>query len=170
MGLKETDNEEDDLKKILKLSKETMGCKIKKTDIKNIHRLGKKSNEKPRDVIIQFADHSTRKKFYENRKKTSPHKDTARNIYINDHLTNYRKGLYFATRKLLKSNKLYAAWTQHGNVLVRKTEKGTIKEIQSHEGLAEFMDKVRLSGTSDDDFTSGITEEDLISHLSDYSY
>ncbi len=172
VGLKETENEEQDLKKILKISRETMGCKIKKTDIKNIHRLGKKSSDKPRDLIIKFADHSTRKRFYENRKKTSPHKDTARNIYINDHLTNYRKGLFFSTRKLLKSKKLYAAWTQNGNVLIRKTEKGTIKEIQSHEALAEYMDKFGLPGTSSDDSISGtgITDKDSISCLSDYSY
>ncbi len=172
VGLKETENEEEDLKKILKISRETMGCKIKKADVKNIHRLGKKSNDKPRDVIIKFADHSTRKKFYENRKKISPHKDTTRNIYINDHLTNYRKGLFFSTRKLLKSKKLYAAWTQNGNVLIRKTENGAIKEIQSHEALAEYMDKFGLPRISSDDCTSGtgITDEDFISHLSDYSY
>ncbi len=154
VGLKETENEQEDLKKILKISRETMGCKIKKADIENIQRLGKKSHDKTRDVIIKFADHSVRKKFYENRKKTSPHKDTTRNIYINDHLTNYRKGLFFSTRKLLKSKKLYAAWTQNGNVLIRKTEKGAIKEIQSHEALAEYMDKFGLSRTSSDDCTS----------------
>ncbi len=172
VGLKETENEQEDLKKILKISRETMGCKIKKADIKDIHRLGKKSSDKPRDAIIKFDSHSVRKKFYENRKKTSPHKDTARNIYINDHLTNYRKGLFFSTRKLLKSKKLYAAWTQNGNVLIRKTENGAIKEIQSHEALAEYMDKFGLSRTSSDDCTTGtgITDEDLMSHLSDYSY
>ena len=117
-------------------------------------------------------EYYTGQKFYENRKKTAPHKETSRNIYINDHLTNYHKGLFFSSRKLLKSKKLYAAWTQNGNVLVRKTENGTIKEIRSHEALAEYMDKFRLPATSDDDFNSGPgdSEEDLISHLSDYSY
>ena len=172
VGLKETNNEEEDLKKIVKVSRETMGCKIKKSDIKTIHRLGKNSSEKSRDVIVQFAERSTRQKFYENRKKTAPHKETSRNIYINDHLTNYHKGLFFSSRKLLKSKKLYAAWTQNGNVLIRKTDNGTIKEIRSHEALAEYMDKYRLPGSSDEDFNSGtgISEEDLISHFSDYSY
>ena len=173
VGLKEANNEEEDLKKILKVSRETMGCKIKKSDIKTIHRLGKKSSDKSRDVIVQFAELSTRQKFYQNRKKTAPHKETSRNIYINDRLTNYRKGLFFSSRKLLKSKKLYAAWTQNGNVLIRKTENGIIKEVRSHEALAEYMDKFRLtlSGTSDDSNSgTGISEEDLISHLSDYSY
>ncbi len=172
VGLKETNGDEEDLKRILKISRETMGCKIKKSDIKTIHRLGKKSSDKSRDVIVKFTEHSTRQKFYENRKKTAPHKEASRNIYINDRLTNYRKGLFFSSRKLLKSKKLYAAWTQNGNVLIHKTENGTIKEIQSHEALAEFMDKFRLPGTSDEDLNSGtgISEEDLISNFSDYSY
>ncbi len=33
VGLKETENKQEDLKKILKIARETMGCKIKKDNI-----------------------------------------------------------------------------------------------------------------------------------------
>ncbi len=56
VGLPESNNDEEDLKKILKLSKDKMGIKLKGADIEGYHRLGKKAQKKTRDVIITFKE------------------------------------------------------------------------------------------------------------------
>ncbi len=109
--------------------------KLKKQDLSEVYRLGKKIEGKKRDIVVNFAEKKTRDNFYLMRKTTTPHKDPQKNIYINDQLTNFRKGLFYQARKLLKSHKLYAAWTQNGNVLVRKSEGSSVVQILKYEDL-----------------------------------
>ncbi len=107
---------------------------------------------------------------------TSPHKDPQKNIYINDQLTNFRKGLFYQARKLLKSHKLHAAWTQNGNVLIRKSEGGSVVQIMKYEDLRSLQDKDYgdnlMSTDSSLNVSSNLTltNEEMLSSVSDYSY
>ena len=93
----------------------------------------------------------SRHQFYQNRKKTAPHKDPAKNIYVNDLLTTYyRKGRFYAA----KSHKICAAWSQQGNV--------------SYDDLLPFQDKSYRSSYIHSE--SDMTSDEEISHWSDYSY
>ncbi len=107
VGLPESDQEADDMKKVVQLAKVKMGLNIE-TDIDTVHRLGKKTNHKSRDLIIKFKTKAARQEFYQNRKKTCPSKYPQENIYINDQITDYRKGLFLvgwqATQKLNFNN------------------------------------------------------------------
>ena len=47
-------NDEDDLKQVLKMTKDKLGIKIKASDIGTISRLGKKKSGKPRNLNIAF--------------------------------------------------------------------------------------------------------------------
>ena len=170
VGLPESDSDDGDLKKILKLSKDKMGLKLKTTDIEGIHRLGKKSDNKSRDVIISFKERKARKAFYEQRKKTSQSKEVSRNIYVNDHLTDFRKGLFYRARQLVKHKRLYMAWTQSGNVLVRKEENGKITQVRKYEDLNSMIDEPQLSYYQSSEGLPSSNQEDIISHLSDYDY
>ncbi len=87
VGLAETKSEKDDLKSMLKLSKEKMGIKLKAADVKSIHRLGKKTQNRNRDIIVSFDDTTVRDAFYQKRKSLSVNKDPSKNIYVNDRLT-----------------------------------------------------------------------------------
>ena len=108
-------------------------------------------------MVIKFTDKKSRDQFHQNRKKTAPHKDPAKDIYVNDLLTTCRKGLFYAARKLYKSHKICAAWTQQGNVLVRKADgEQAMLEVKCHDDLHHSE--------------SDVTNEDVISHLSDYSF
>ncbi len=42
------------------------------------------------------------------------------------------------TRQLVKRDKVFASWTQQGNVLIRKMEGDQPEQIHSHEQLAEM--------------------------------
>ena len=86
------------------------------------------------------------------------------NIYINEHLTDHRKNVFFSTRKLFKKKNIFATWSQKGNILVRKTEDDRPVEIRSHQDLLQF------NPLYDEERSASLTRQDLQSHLSDYSY
>ncbi len=173
VGIKESDTDEEDLTTFLKMAKSKMGQKLKKSDVEHIHRLGKKSEKKSRDVIVKFKEKSVRDTFYQNRKKLIIMNDTRNSVYINDHLTHYRKGLLYSARQLCKAKKVTAAWSQQGNVLIRKSENEAIKQIKSYEDLEEFNNGAYKYSRSDEetvDSACTVSDEEVISHLSDYSY
>ena len=166
-GLSESREDKDDLKNVLKLAKDKLGTKLKSSDIKSVHCLGKKSQNNCRDLIVSFSDLSLRETFYQKRKNVAADKDPKKNIYVNDRITNHRKSLFYSARKLCKAKKVFAAWTQKGNVLIRKSENGAVIEIKNYKNLRNIDpdSDPRLSKTS-----VSTPNEDMMSHLSDYDY
>ncbi len=149
------ENNEEELEKIVRIAKEKMNITIKDTAIEKLHRLGKRKANKPRDVVVRFRSCNVRNKFYQNRKKTVNHSDPQNSIYVNDHLTEYRRNVFYATRQLVKNNTIFAAWTQQGNILIRKKDGDQPEQIHSHEQLAEMKLIEEISGTleeEEDDF------------------
>ncbi len=175
VGLPESSKQEEDVKKIVKVAHDKLGMKLKKHDLLEVYRLGKKTEGKTRDVVVKFEEKKARDQFYQNRKKAAPHKDPSKNIYVNDQLTNLRKGLFYQARKLLKSHKIHAAWTQNGNVLVRKLEGDPVIQILKYEDFRALQDKDygdnQISVESSVDVSNmTMTNEDMLSQISDYSY
>ncbi len=139
VGLPETNDEKEDVKQLTKLTKDKLGVKIKSADIMNMHRLGKKkSDEKARNVIIEFKDKQTRETIYQQRKKLIKNRNAAGSIYLNDSLTVHRQQLLFAARKLVKSRKLFAAWSQQGNILIKEEEHSKIIQIRDNSDLMKI--------------------------------
>ncbi len=171
VGLSESDEDGDDLNKMVKIAEQKMGLKIKE-DIEEIHRLGRKTNGKTRDLIIRFKTKASREVFYQNRKKTSPSKHPINNIYINDRITRYRKGLFYEARKLYKNKQVVAAWTQHGNVLIRKSENDRPIEITCYENLQEIVPMASTEEIEEhiprNNSDISLGSESLKSHISDY--
>ncbi len=118
---------------------------------------------------MSFNDTTVRDAFYQKRKSLSINKDPSENIYVNDRLTSHRKGLFFSTRKLYKAKKLFATWTQKGNVLVRKSEESAVVQIQSYRDLDEFM-RTSPTASEDDSRLSSGTCAEILSHHSDYYF
>ncbi len=133
------DNVENELKSVVKLVHEKMNINLKPSDIENIHRMGKRKSDKTRDLVIRFKKTTMRNKIYSNRKKTATHSDPKKNIYVNDKLTEYRRDILYAARQLVKHKKILAAWSQQGNILIRKTDQDDVVQITCHEQLAEMF-------------------------------
>ncbi len=162
VGLPES---EDDTKALVKLSKNKLGVKLKMSDIGQVTRLGKQQKtEKPRNVVVEFKSESTRNEIYKERKKLITCKDPRRNIYLNDKLTDHRQNMLYSARKLVKSRKIFAAWSQAGNVLVRKSENAKITQVHNHNDLRNIVHEEAVSNRTDDSASSTLT------HLSDYSF
>ncbi len=153
VGLPESDEENNDKDKIVKIARDKFGMHLKITDIEETYRMGRKSDNrvKGRDLIVKFKKKTTRNEFYENRKKTMSNEDQNQNIYVNDHLTKHRQHLLYISRKLYKAKKVQAAWSQGGNILIRKIENGPVVQIHSHDDLAEIQQEEREEEHTDTD-------------------
>ncbi len=127
---------------------------------------------------LKFKDKSLRDKVFERRKKSITDSNPKNNVYINDKLTQHRQSLLYAARNLVKSKKLFAAWAQHGNVLVRKKEDSKIVEVKDHSDLSNIKEDIEPEQTevnsekSDQSSNSGPSSDcqSIVTHLSNYSY
>ena len=162
VGLPDTQcDEEEEKQKVIKFARDTLELNLKPTDIVRLQRLGKCSDAKPtRNLIVRFRKNSTRTDFYQHRKKTFVNPDPKANVYINDRVTDHRSNLLYAARRLAKSNRIHSAWTQLGNVLIRKTEADKPIEIRSHHDLAEFRDFELTEDISDVEEETSDEDED----------
>ena len=125
-----------------------------------------------RDLVIKFKSKEIRDTFYKNRKLTAPCKNPEENIYINDRITDYRKSLFYEARKLYKTKRVIAAWTQFGNILIRETADDKPKQISSYADLEEFYINTKENNEDEKYVTepgNAISDtESLKSHLSNY--
>ncbi len=165
VGLPESDENQCDTKKFMKLCKDKLGVKIKASDIEETTRLGRKKNDgKARHLLVKLKTQDIKDKVQKDRSKLVTHAAGASNIYLNDRLTKYRQNLLFAARKLVKDKKLFSAWSQRGNVLVRKTDKSKILQVHDHNELMEIKLSFQNTKNPSEDSVS------MISHLSDYDF
>ena len=162
VGLPEDHDGESDLDTIQQLARKELHFNLNRSDVRDIYRVGKKSNKKKhRDVIIKFKQKTVRDQFYQNRKNIVQ-KEGEDQIYINDHLTENRANIFFAARKLVKGKKIHSAWSQRGNILIRKSEGEQPKQIRSHKELTVFgymADEIEEYSTLDTDLDSDEEED-----------
>ena len=85
-------------------------------------------------------------------------------------LTQHRQELLYAARQLVKQKSLFAAWSQAGNILVRKTEDSSILQVRDHSDLTIL--KTGETEHVEDEDSSRQPEETSseMTHLSGYSY
>ena len=121
-------------------------------------------NGRSRTTLVEFTNESTQNLVYKERKKLITSTDPKSNIYMNDRLTEHRQNVLYAARKLVKAGKIFAAWSQSGNILIRKTENSKIIQVDDHDNLRKIIDDQLLASTEERSYS------ETISHLSDYSY
>ena len=132
VGFPENKSETEDMKHLTKVFKEKAGVKIKQFDIVEMKRLGRKNEQKTRNIILKLKYKETRQKIYNERKKLVINGNPKKSVYLNDSLTQHRQELLYAARQLVKQKRLFAAWSQAGNILVRKTEDSNIIQVHDH--------------------------------------
>ena len=67
----------------------------------------------------------------------------------------------------MKSRKIFAAWSQNGNVLIRKTESSKILQVADH---GDLMKTKEGDTGSDKPSTRSVDDRTIVSHLSDYDF
>lgn len=111
---------------ITNLVNATLKVKCTITDISNVYRVGKLSNEKSRTILVEFISYLKRIEIINARKLL---KNTG--IFINEDLTERRyKLLQLAKKKYGVRN----AWTRGGHLYVNQND--TVKRIQNEEDIS----------------------------------
>ncbi len=170
VGLAESKDKADDIKQLAKVLKDKAGVKIKSGDVIEMKRLGKRNDVKNRNVIVSFKDKETRQKIFRERKKLITEGNPSKSVYLNDSLTQHRQQLLYAARRLVKARKLYAAWSQEGNILVRKLETSKITQVFDNDDLMVIkMDETQSDQDDETKDLSGEISSD-VSHLRNYSF
>ncbi len=169
VGLPEVNDDTDDVKQFVKLTKDKLGVKIKPTEV-TMYRLGKRKSDKARNAIIRFKEKQTRENVYNKRKNLIKPGNQTSSIYLNDSLTPHRQQLLFAARKMVKAHRLFAAWSQQGNILIRKDERSKVIQVKDNLDLRQL--KIETQRNDEDKKSSGMPSRDtsIVSHLSDYEY
>ncbi len=169
VGLEESNDEKDDIKQLVKVVNKKTGVKIKSSDITELNRMGKKNINKARNIIVKLKDKPLREKLYEERKKLITPGNPAKSVYINDCLTKHRQQLLYTARQLVKRKKLFAAWSQHGNILVRKEEDSEIIHIKDNGDLM-VLKAVEAEHDEVQRTSQSVESDSVVSHLSDYDF
>ncbi len=114
--------------------------KFNKDNIDVVYRSGKKKTQRHRDIIVQFKIKTIKDRLQQLRKKLTDGVTPAEKIYLNDDLTDFRKKLLYDARQLAKREKLKAAWSQEGNIMILKNANQKPVAIFSHEDLRKLVD------------------------------
>ncbi len=128
LGLDETEAE-DVTRTVINFAKEQMKIPISPTEI-NATRMGpiRPLSEKPRDILVHFQDQTLRNTTYQKRKML---RNQTKQVFINEHLTARRSYLFYKARQMRKQHKLFGAWTQAGNILVKINMDSTPREVNN---------------------------------------
>ena len=103
---------------VLKLAAD-IDADVELPEIDRSHRLGvpTKARSKPRNIIVKFAKYRSRQTFY--KKRTLLKQKGHNGVFVNEDLTNFRNGLLYNARRLVKVDLVKGAWSSDGNILVK---------------------------------------------------
>lgn len=101
---------------VIAFCKDSLGIELSSADISIAHRLKAGQKDEFRPVIVRFTSRKMRNTVYGAKKQL---KNRSGKVYISEHLTKTASDLFFDARKLLREKKIFAAWTQNGQVFAR---------------------------------------------------
>jgi polyhydroxyalkanoate synthesis regulator phasin len=136
------------------------GISIDRSDISIAHRLPNTGGGR-RKIIAKFMGIGTRNRVFravrsgrttvtdlnrELQKMKIPQLDITegrQNIFINESLTRYNRGIFIRTLSLKKKLKLFSAWTDDGKTKMRVTGDGPIIVFRSEEEVNDFETELK---------------------------
>lgn len=114
---------EETTEKVVQFLNDKMSTNIHQRDIDIAHRLGKKTINKPRPVIVKFL--SRHHKFQSFKDKKTKLRGTG--IYISEDLTRLNQRVFTAARK---NTDVESCWTRNGQIVVKWKASQKIEQIE----------------------------------------
>lgn len=126
----------------------SLGMTINEDMVDTCHRLGQKTPDKVRGVIVKFTRRIVKEEMLRKRriKRNLNTKDigftnqSAEVIYMNESLTPIRRKIFNAARALKKEKGYQFLWVRNGKVLMRMNEGAKVISITSLEQIATLRD------------------------------
>ena len=98
----------------------SMGIKVNNNTIHVLHRIGKSSPSRPRNVIVRFTDRKTAFTVLKKKKKLNDGK--FKRYYVTENLCPYNKLIFNKLYARKKNNEIHSLWSFNGNVFVKVRE------------------------------------------------
>ena len=130
-GVTETDGERVGEKVIEKI-KEEIDADIDAKEIDVVHRVGKKSQDKTRGILVKFVSHKTKEKIM--RKKKS-----AKNIRISEDLASGTRVMLNKIHTEKQNVNIEKAWTIDGRIKYKFRDSDAILEIRSSDDFKKLI-------------------------------
>ena len=129
----------------------TVNITVTGKDIHAVHRIGKKSNNRPRNVIVRFVNRKTAFTLLKNKKKLN--NTPFKNYFVIENLCPYNKRIFNALYKRKKNKEIHSLWSYNGNVFVKVRESDDRAQVQHLDEIEELF-----SDENDDDSSEDETE------------
>ena len=108
----------------------SIGVKVTSYNIVAVHRLGKPSKNRPRNVVCRFLNRKHAFATLKNKRKLKNSKGNYRNIYIIENLCPFNKRIFNALYKKKKEGLIDSVWTYNGLVYCTLVEDGETHHIE----------------------------------------
>ena len=125
------DNLEEKVQQIFK----EIGVTVKSEDIEACHRLNTRNKDGNKNVIVRFVNRKLVEKIISVRKESANINNNVvgfpenTEIFINENLCPYYRGIFGKCRKLKKNNKMKYLWTVIGEIRVRRDDTSTAIKV-----------------------------------------
>ncbi len=133
-GLEE-EEDEDVQGKVIDVAKQ-LKAKLDPKDIIDARRMGPGKIGKTRDILVKFASRCKRDIMYKNRKMLH---QTSKPVFVNEDLTQRRSQLFYEARRLKKQGRVFGAWSQHGNILIKVKERSQPKAVVDYKDIMTLI-------------------------------
>jgi len=135
-GENEIEGDEDVAKTALNILS-NLGCKISPNQIDNAYRLGKKSEDKTRGILIEFNSLKTKRIAYKARTLLkSKHRP---GVWMSEDLTPARSNTMFECRNLKRAELLHDYWSNEGEIFVKQGEHLFTEKVGRVEDLLKYI-------------------------------
>ncbi len=154
----EEQEDEDVQGKMISLAQQ-LKTTLEPRDILDVRRMGPPKAGKTRDILIKFSSQRKRDILYQNRKML--HHSTSTPVYLNEDLTQHRSQLFYEARKLRKQGRIFGAWSQQGNILVKVNELSQPQAVSNRSEIMKLIEDPSNS-TLTADITNSLSDSDIL--------
>ena len=116
---------------VLDFFDKSLGVHLAESDIGAAHELKRGSKDKVTPLIVRYTSSAAKKDVLVARRR-------ARDVFINEQLTQKNSALFRDARALRKDRKVFATWTRDGRIYLKQDEHSSVKEIKSPAQLSEY--------------------------------
>ena len=128
---------QDQLKEHITEVMKSMGIKLSGNDIHVLHRIGKSSSSRPRNVIVRFTNRKTAFTLLKKKKKLKDGK--FKRYYVIENLCPYNKRIFNKLYARKKNNEIHSLWSYNGNVFVKVHEGDDRVQVQHLDDIPDLF-------------------------------
>ena len=125
-GIPESVKQEELEKHVLEVAK-SIGVNVPPKGVHIVHRIGKQTNNRPRNVIVRFRDRITAFSMLKNKKKLNSGR--FKKYFIVENLCPYNKKIFSKLYRHKKDKEIHSLWTYNGNIFVKVQENDARQQI-----------------------------------------